>query len=541
MRAARWIAAFGADPRQVSLLEGAIRADGEGRWKDAQQRILSGGKVKLQFAPGLLQLLLVIAAALLSLLLGGLLLMLGDKSPVLPILVTFFAGFVAGAAAWLHGVELLLADDDVPVIGHWPVTARDVGVARLWILFRRALQVVVALSLVPSLVACFASRPYGLVGLATLVGSILQGLLVTALFAALVFSLGRAMGKQKALRIGSLVTLAFVLVLSQAANFGAARMPEVMPAWVETVAPFVAVLPPLTFVAWPAFFEMGVGPSLALASGGLSILALLLRGTVNLIAPRGVAERGEMRISRKNERSTWIEALLRPWIPGPKARVVRLLVVAHVKEDRHFLVSVALLPLQMLIATSAWILREGPQSFVADAKGFRDFHMGALFLAMVGFHVTVMASRSGLRRAGWLIASSPASSGDWPAWQRGLTRAIVLPFVVPLIFGLHVLAGSNPWLALDDLMLLLVLHEAGLWIGQWVLAATPFSSPPKSLDGNVVAASLLLGFTVLPAVGFWLAFVHGPHLWAKPITWLLAAAVVWLARSRTAKRELVFA
>jgi len=539
--ASRWLAASGADPRKVALLAKAIDADGKGRWKDAEQRMMSGGKVKLQFAPGLLQMLMVLGAALFSLFFAGLLVMIDQRTPMVGVIITLFGGIAAGGATWLHGVELLLADDDDPVVGHWPVSARDVGVARLSILFRRSLPVVFALTLVPSLVATFLFQPYALAGIVIFVASMLQGVLVTTLFAAVLFTLGRAVGKQKAQRIGSIVTIVLLLLLSQAANFGAARVPEVMPAWVETVAPFVSVIPPFTFVAWPAFFAMEAGPSLALGAGGLVVLALLLRGTVNLIAPRGVAQRGEAPTSRRHERSTWIETLLRPWLPGSEAKVVRLLTVAHLREDRHFLLSVALLPIQALIMTSAWVFREGPSVLVADGEGFRVFHAAALFAAMMGFHVTVMASRSGLRNASWLVASSPAAHAGWAAWQRGLTRALDLPVLVPLFFVLHVAASSSPWLVLDDLLLLVALHEAGLWTGQWVLSSTPFSSPPKSLDGNVIGASLLLSITVFPVLGFWLALVHGPHPWAKPITLLVLASVVWLARSRTARRDLVFA
>lgn len=536
MRGARWVRALGADPRRVALLVGAIHADAEGRWKDREAE----SRGQLRFAPAVIQTVLVVGSVLMSLLAAGLMVAVPERSAALGIIVTVFSGCGVALAAWIHGAGLLLVDDDVPVVGHWPVTARDVGVARLWILFRRTMQVAVAFGVIPCVVLAVFVQPWVVVGGVTFVATILQALLGTAFLAAGLYGLRRLLGPRRAQRVGSIAFLVAFLVFSQGSTLLRDRVPDTMPVWFAEHAPWVALAPPFTFVAWPVLFQIPAPAAATIVLAGLAILFVFLRLVVRLIAPAGVAERREALVSPRNEKSPWIEAWLRPWLPGRRTRLMRLLVLAHVREDRHFLARVLILPVQTLIASAAWLVRNGPTALVADDDGTRIFHFVLITMAILGFATVTGTPTSGLRDTRWVVAAAPAAIGDWAAWQRGLARAVNLGVLLPLVFVLHVVARSAPALVVEDLVLFVAVHEAGVRVGQWVQWLPPFSLPPKSADGRLVAASLLLGFTVLPAMFAWFAFVHAAHAWARPASLLMAVGIVLLAHVRTRGRAMRF-
>lgn len=537
MSSAALARALGAEPRVIPLLVKAIAADAEGRWKDREQQ---PGRAKIEFAPGVVQIALLLIASLASVALALGIVANGITTATVGVLVTVFSGLAAFVTAWMHGIDLILADEDVPVVGHWPVTARDVGVARLWILFRRTIQVTLAMSIVPSLVLTFMATPYVVAGLVTFVATLLQAFLVTSVFAALLFALRRTLGRKRAQQLSNFVVIFAIITGGQAPRLLRDRLPEAPPPWLLDHAIYVGLVPPFTFVGWPALFEMPWAVGLGFAVAGLVILFLCFRFTVNLIARRGVGEQREARRATRRASSSWIEGWLFPWLPGVGARVVRKLVVAHLRDDRHFLWRVFMIPLQTTIVSAAWVIENGPLALVAEAEGARPFHLVLVVVAILGFATTVAATTSGLRDARWVVTTSAACAANWAGWQRGLTRAINLGVLLPLVVGLHVAAGSPMMLVVEDLALLLLLHESGMGLAQWIQWRAPFTMPPKGMEGSIVAASILLGLFAVPALAAWLILVHDSHLWAKALTVVGALAVVLLARQRTARRELNF-
>lgn len=521
MNVAAW---FGADPERVGALIGFLDRAREGRLALLVEREKSS-----VFGPALVRTLSLVAAVLFGLFVGGLL-VVASGLPGIGLVVTVLGLLVSSAVVLIHGIPLLLDTDDAQVIGHWPVTARDVGAARMLLLLRGVLEATLAFAVVPCAVLLFVGAPRVLVGVVTAGAVVAQAVLVTALLALALLLLRRTFGRRRAQKI---VGAAFFVVFF----LGAAVMPTLAdraeasgagpPAWGW------ALLPLFWCMVWPVLFETswavgaGVGLGSTLATAGLVLL------TVRTIAGGGRADRVEARRSSDTQgRIRWLETLLWPWMPGVRALVPRRLVVAHLRDDWRVLLRLFHAPLMFVVVMVGPLHDVGPLAIVADRDGFRWFHLFVIVMASVGVANMVALVSSSQRRASWVLVASPVAHGPWAAWQRGMARATSVPWAVLIVLGLHVAAGSTPWRIVDDLVVVLLTLEVAVRGIQRVQWRAPFSLDPSFVDGRFVAASVLSSMTVLPATVAYLAFVHAKFAWAPPLTWaMLLLAVVLLDRS----------
>lgn len=527
----RWL---GADATRMGVMIEAVERDATGRYLNFKAANTSS----FHLEPGLLHLLLVMGSALLSGLVAGLMVVGPRGAPEVLGVAMVLPLFSCGVAALIHGVPLLLASDDVPVVGHWPVTARDVGLARLWILLRRTLHVALASAIAPSLVAAGFGSPVVLGGVVVFGASMLQGVLMTVVAALLLFGLRRLLGRRRAQRLATLVGGGLFLAPSILSQLAAASGGP--PEWLRGVLPVLTLLPPFTFVSWPMLFDQPVHRAALVVAPGLAVTAGLAWAAVRVVAQTGAAERLEPRRDGDVSRGNWIELLFVPWLPGRRALVARRILAAHLRDDWMTLARVAVVPVQLAVVLVGPFLSGGATSLVADDGGFRIFHLLVAYVAALGVGSVIASVRSGLRPVAWVVAASPASAWDWSGWQRGMARAFTLPFVVPVVIGLHLAAGSSAVRLVDDVLLLVLVHELAIVVGQAVQWRAPFSVPPDFTDGRMIGHVLLLGLFALPALGVWLVFVHGLHVWTPGVTYVLLVVGILGLRRRLGARRMEF-
>ena len=521
MNAARWL---GADPRRVAvLMEGLDRAHRGGvQLKIERER---GGLIS---ADGL-QILMLLASIFVSLLIAGLMIAVpAQPGPALATAVVALAGFGAFVVAMLLAFPFLLGDDDAPVIGHWPVTGRDVGTARLLALLRAVLRIGVPSAGILSLGPAIGAKPFVLHGLIAWGASTLQAVLVTVFVAWFVIALRRLMGARRAQRWSAGIGIVFLQICGLGATWSARSE------WLERVGDaltwHVWLLPPVWFVAWPSLLQLPVAAALIIALATLLGLVVTASLVIRTMARSGRAEAREARTSGRGRGRSWLDAWFRPWLPGDGAVVARRLLMAHVREDWHFALRAGAVPFVVVVILVTGRVDGGAAALVGPGEGFRLAHLVLPGLATGALAALVATTTSRLREAAWVVAVSPAADARWDALQRGMVRALLLPAAGGLWLVLHVIAGSPPWVVLDDLALLVLLHESVLrWtqIAQW---RAPFTLDPSFVDGRVLGASVLGAFTVLPATGAWLVFVHARFAWGPPLTYLLLGLSIAGAR-----------
>ena len=257
----------GGDPARVLPLARAFdrQATGERHWQHARE---GGGSL----GPDAGRYLTLAVLVLIS---GGLAVLVHAQAgrpawwPAMVLVISQFGAVTLTMAR--DAVPLLLADGDRQVIGWWPVSERDLLLARGGLLLRGVLQVSLAVAGLPCLVLMSQGQPVLLTGLGAMVGLGLHALFLTALLALGLQGLSRLVGHRWARR---LVEILGVLVLLGLLNLSGRPLLRLLAADELQASWTLLAYPLFWFAAWAALW-----PPTA-----VNLVAALLAVAVSLVA-----------------------------------------------------------------------------------------------------------------------------------------------------------------------------------------------------------------------------------------------------------------
>lgn len=513
--------AAGGDPAVVRALADAFRRADDGRAVLDRERNPRNGSIP----PGAVKTLLNLLTVLISVVLSIVMLAADGPLPPGPLLLGGLHWLLA--VNWLVGRAgpALLADADSDVLGWWPVTPRDLLLARVLRLLRDSLIFAAAAAGVPVLVLLFTGRPPVLAAALFGLGVVVQAVAVVFGVFTLAALLVRRLGRDKAVRLAALVSdgnfgwIIWLIVIN--VSFQAERITDHIDA--------LAWLPPLWAGLWaaptsPATFLRGV-LLLSLTTAVLVVLGTRLAG-----APAPAADGPRRRAAASSRHWTDpLEPLLAPWLPGREGWVTRRLLVAHLRNDWRFLASALAGPLMF----AAMIFAAGhDDALSADAahSAMLDirFAFWIPFLAPTAFMAMLGSSRP---EAIWPVALADLDGARLLAAQRRVGRVLLLaPMLVVYVVRAMQLGAPWPW-ALGDALLLAALWENGVLLLQERTRTMSFGRRiGHDQDAKRVAIMLLsLVFSMVNAL---LIFVYTVSPGGAAATWGLSLLLYGFLRWR---------
>lgn len=535
-RIAGWgIRLAGGRPEVVLPLYHAIQAAAAGSHEILRQK----SRRKFVIPANVLNLLGIIVTVIFSVVLS--VTMLIDPSDMHPppgvlILVGVHWLLLLTMVLGLAGPSLLV-DDDHLVLGWWPVTRREVMLARLGTLFKPALQTTAALMAAPLIVYAYVGDP-PLVSAAVFgLGLILQAVCVTFGTAAGLSLVVRALGRTKAQRLAALLAdgnnfAYFWLILLIA--------PRAWP-WLKTHPELLDFLPPMWFAA---FGDLAAGPRSWLMAGiGTGVTFLLVgTGLRLLVAAKAGSEAARVdKVPSPWHPSRAVSWLLRPWMRGREGWALRRLLEAHLREDWRFIAGMVTMPLLMAFFFFG-MNRETPADLLEADLGLTALttveytHLMIIMAASI-LHLTAFSSSP---RALWVVALADLDTGRILSAQRGLIRGLITVPVL-IIYGVKALTlGAPVHVALLDMVILGLQVETIVTVMQPILFVMPFS---RGYTNDQSARRILVAFL---GMGVALVFVVMNFLYAdwgpgRYLVWIvlplmLLAARMWQARKVRGRR-----
>ncbi|MBD3222267.1 hypothetical protein GF314_13600, partial [bacterium] len=331
----------GVPAHRVLGLARALRADAHGKqelqYEERGRRGLhpdTGRRVMLAMLLVMSVLLAVVAVVL--------------RERLLLVAVILMAAQVMAAflRAATEVVPLVLGGDDRPVLGWWPVTGRELLVARGLLVGGSVVEASVAILAAPLVAVAVAARPPVLPAVGLLVGAALQAVALASVMVLLAQAAGRMLGVRRARRLaevtGTLLLIVAINVGIRAARTWLGDLAALSPWW-------LLVAPPAWFAAWGAWTEP-TGAVLVGAAASLAVTAGLVAAGTRALGGLGI-ERVEDPAARRPRRD-WtapLVALTWPGLRGRDGRALRLLLRAHLREDWRLTGSLLFLPVAMLV------------------------------------------------------------------------------------------------------------------------------------------------------------------------------------------------
>jgi hypothetical protein len=367
----------------------------------------------------------------------------------------------------------LLMDDDAQVLGGWPLSHREILLARLGLLLRPALAVTLAVSALPLVAYAFVGRPPVLQALSFLVGLLVQTVGVAFGVALGLVLLLRWWGRRRAQRLAGMLAdgnaQAYVLLLVYPVRL----------AW-DWLWAHPAVL--YAFPGgWPVAWGDWRSPAVAWTWAGIG-LVLNAVGVVfgfRLLAPahRGREVAPAARRPAARHPSRLVAAVLRPFTRSREGAVLRRLVEAHLRDDWR-VVGTVVTPIVFLI----WMVfdpSELGETFAPDSlrltamRTVPYIHLYFVMAVLAAF-TTVSSSRP---EAMWLVALGDLDGGRLLASMRAVTHVMLVGPMLAIYVLRAIMAGAAPLVALRDVVLIWLEIDVLLLLLQPLLPLMPFSQP----------------------------------------------------------------
>ena len=450
------VRAAGGHPATVRALAAAFRRDDDGRAELTRARNPRNGGI----SPGAVRTILLVLMGLASVILAIVMIKADGPLPLGPLILGCLHWLLA--VNWLVGRAgpALLSDDDRDVLGWWPVSPRDLLLARVLRLLRDALLFAAAAVGVPLLVLLITGKPPVLAALLFAVGMAVQAVAVVFGVFTLMGWLVRRQGRERAKRLAALISdgnfgwIVWVIVIN-------------LPLQGDRIAAHadaLAWLPPLWAGLWaaptsPATFLRGV-LLLSLSTAALVMLGVRVAGAPTPAA--AVPRRHGAASSRR-----WtdpIDALLAPFLPGAEGWVTRRLLIAHLRDDWRMVASALAGPIMFAVMLFAAGHDDAldPDATHSALLSIR-FAFWVPFLAPTAFLAMLGSSRP---EAIWPVALADLDGARLLSAQRRVGRVFLL---VPMlgVYGFRALQLGAPGLwALGDAALLALLWENGVLVLQ---------------------------------------------------------------------------
>ncbi len=438
-------------------------------------------------------------------------------------------------SAGRDAVPLILGQEDHRVLGWWPVSERELLLARGALLLLTVLESAAAMVAIPLIALMVAGRPPVLAGLGALVGVALHGVVLTALLTVGIQGLARLLGRARARRLVEVVgTLLIVVVINVVVRTFGRLLPglDLENGWILVLAP------PGWFGAWAALWSPGWPVATAALLGVASAVVLPVLGA-RALASSGRGDR-EPVVVRRRRGPDWtrpFEWWLAPWLTGRDGRALQLLVRAHLREDWRFTSALVFFPVLMLV----YVVMVGGR-FSGGMPGMMAVPMLVgrlgLWMAVLGISLGSAFSMSAESDAAWVVGCGVGDGWRLLALQRRMAR-MLLP--VPLLFAIGVVLLVTGMVPAGDLPAVLavpwLVFETMLSLMQWAVPAAPFSLAWRRDGGRSNRPLFWLMILVWPVFMVWNEMVIEGQEHGVLIT--LAALAVLLAGLRALTRRWV--
>lgn len=348
--------------------------------------------------------------------------------------VVFLASNLVGQV-----VPALLCAEDERAVGWWPLSHRDLVLARLGTVLVPGLQLTAALAGAPLVTLMVVGRPTVVAGLLLALAVLLQTLVLAVGAAALATALVRGVGTRRARKLaaplvdGNLSVLPLLLMWSAQPLMRFFEQHPQVGSW----------LPPVWFAGWgDPLAGAHAWRGMAL-SAALSVLVLVVGWRA--AAPRTAAPERENPAPAGRRRAHWTDVmplLLRPWLRGREGWVTGRLLAAHLRDDWRFGAN-ALLNLTLLGGMLWYHTR--PEGDGAD-PAFDLLLGGTQVLLMMTISIPFLVAFSSTPKALWVVAMADLDARRLLAAQRGLVRGLALVplMAIMLVRGLQLGAGGLP-------------------------------------------------------------------------------------------------
>lgn len=509
----------GAEPRRVLGLMHALRAESRGQ---QELQYEARGRRGMHPDAGRTFLLLVLVVLSLGVTVGAGLL---RERLLLASLVVAGAQVVAALLrAGGEVVPLVLGDDDRPVLGWWPVSERELLLARGLIVGTSVLEGTLAVAAIPVLVLAIVAQPVLIVALGLAAGLLLHTIALAAVMVLFTHGLGRLLGPRRARRLaetlGTLLLVVLINVVVRSVRPWFDGMVAGSPWWLVAV-------PATWWAAWGALTQPSAVVLAALAASVAATGGLVVAGGRVLARGRGEQERE----GRPRQRNGWdwttpVVAWTRPWLGGRDGQALRLLLRAHLREDWRFTGSLLFLPLMML----AYLLLVRSDDLASMGTELVGLGPAAstlgLWMSLLGLSVAAAVTCSTEAAAGWLMATSVLDPGRALALQRRLVRALIPAPMLPLITLVLIWrTGLDPWQAPLVFVPAWLAFEA---LVVFIQSVTPTQSFGRAWrrEGNEFRGFHLLVLMIWPVVMLPLLIVHDRLPWGPPVV-IASQLIVW--------------
>jgi hypothetical protein len=446
----------GTSPSRVRGLAAALRAEVRG-----QKALQYAARGRRGLHPDTGRVLLLVVLGLLSVGVAVGVGLLGERPLVAATLMALAQAGAGLMRAAGDVVPLVLGTDDRRVLGWWPVSERELLVARGGLVLTAVLEASVAVLAMPAVVLAVVGTPPVIAMLTALVGLLLHAVALAALLVLAVHALGRLLGRHRARRLVEVMgTVVLVIGLNVAVRVVeplAARLAG-LPDW------WPLAMPPAWFGAWAALATPSVW-TLGAAVAALACAVSLVGGGARALGRRD-ADHETPPARRRRPRRDWtapVVAWVAPWLTGADGRALRILLRAHLREDWRFTGALLFLPGAMLL----YLLVVRGDGLEEMGQGLSTLEgasiMLALWLSLLGVSLGGAVVCSTEAAAAWIVHAAAWSPTRVLALQRRLVRwlapvpllavaAALLAWRGGLTPGEVVLAVAPAWLAFEIML-----------------------------------------------------------------------------------------
>jgi hypothetical protein len=436
-----------------------------------------------------------------------------------------------GGAVFLRSagevVPLILGADDGPVLGWWPVTARELMVARGLLLMEGVLEATAAIGLIPLVTLAFVGKPPVVTAAGTAAALLLHAVTVAVTILLLVQGAARVMGRRRARRLLEVVGTTLIILLVNVGARGLGRLVR----HIDDVSPWMLLaLPTAWYGSWGALAQPS-GPVLAGAALGLTVTAVLMAVGVRVLGSVG-AEESAVRAARRGGRD-WtlgIDRLVAPWLRGRDGKAVRLLLRAHLREDWRFTGSLLVIPAALLF----YLLVVRDEAVASMARGEGSVVMASsmlsLWMSILGMSLAATVACSAEPDASWLLRGSTLDAGRALSLQRRLLRSLVPgPLLGSAAVLLGIRLGMTPWQVLLSVAPAWLAFEIMTVFMQMAVPAASFSRAWRR-DGGGTRHFFWLAAAVGPVAVVPAMTLYGQPGWGAPAVLASQALVLLLLR-----------
>jgi len=519
----------GTDPLRVRSLAVGLQREAHGQLQ--LQHELEGRR---GLSPDGGRILVLVLLALASVGLAVAVVALRDR----PLLAAMLLVAGQGGAVFLRSaaevVPLVLGAEDRQVLGWWPVTERELLVARGGLLLLGVLEATAAVGAIPLMALAVVGSPLLAPLAGAVVGLLLHAVTLAAMLLLLVQGLGRLLGRRRARRLVEVMGTVVVIIVINVVMRSLERVID----GVEGLSPWFMLLVPTTWYgSWGALAQ----PSAPVVVGALAALgatALLLSVGVRILGGLAAGDEEPQTHARRPGRD-WTRPLVAwaaPWLGGREGLAMRLLLKAHLREDWRFTGSLMFLPTALLVYLVV-VRGDRLEGLAEGLAGIgRTATMLGVWMGMLGLSLGATVTCSTEAPAAWLLHGAVLSPQRALSLERRLVRALVpAPMLILAAAGLVWRGGLDPLLAPLAMAPAWLSFEIMITFVQWILPAAPFSRAWRR-EGHGFRHLYFLLILLGPLVFAPVVLLYGRSGWGPPVMLAIQAGILGILRLMLRRR-----